>query len=96
MFQGRLLLQQRASSKITFPSVWTNTCCSHQLIGFEPTEVDGPDDVASGAVPGAKRAAVRKLKHELGIEPAELPLESFKYLTRLHYWAADTVTHGPR
>jgi NUDIX domain len=34
---NRLLLQQRAASKITFPRVWTNTCCSHQLYGYEPT-----------------------------------------------------------
>ena len=26
---GKLLLQQRASDKITFPSVWTNTCCRY-------------------------------------------------------------------
>ena len=38
---GRLLLQQRALSKITFPGVWTNTCCSHPLYGYTPTEVDG-------------------------------------------------------
>ena len=44
---------------------------------------------------GVKRAAVRKLKHELGIEPGQVPLEKFKFLTRLHYWAADVVTHGP-
>lgn len=25
---GRLLLQQRAEEKITFPSLWTNTVCS--------------------------------------------------------------------
>jgi len=49
--------------------------------------------VASGLTPGVKRAAVRKLKHELGID--SLRPEQFKFLTRLHYWAADTVTHGP-
>lgn len=37
--QKRLLLQRRADSKITFPGVWTNTCCSHQLYGYEPPEV---------------------------------------------------------
>lgn len=28
---GRLLLQKRAKEKITFPLLWTNTCCSHPL-----------------------------------------------------------------
>ncbi len=46
-------------------------------------------------MPGIKAAAVRKLQHELGISPASLPASSFKYLTRLHYCAADTQTHGP-
>jgi isopentenyl-diphosphate delta-isomerase type 1 len=88
--RNRLLLQQRAASKITFPRVWTNTCCSHPLYGYSPTEVDTRADVESGETPGAKRAAVRKLLHELGIPPAQLPLEQFKFLTRLHYCAADT------
>jgi isopentenyldiphosphate isomerase len=44
---------------------------------------------------GVKRAAVRKLEHELGIPASQVPLEGFKFMTRLHYWAADTVTHGP-
>ena len=85
----KLLLQQRASTKITFPSLWTNTCCSHPLYGYEPTEVDTDEDIAAGTVPGAKRAAVRKLQHELGIAPEQVPISKFKYLTRLHYCAAD-------
>lgn len=28
---GKLLLQKRADEKITFPGMWTNTCCSHPL-----------------------------------------------------------------
>ena len=28
---GKLLLQRRAVEKITFPNMWTNTCCSHPL-----------------------------------------------------------------
>ena len=86
---GRLLLQQRAANKITFPSVWTNTCCSHQLTGQKPDEMDDASAIASGACDGAKRAATRKLKHELGIDAKDVPTESIKFLTRLHYCAAD-------
>ena len=48
-----------------------------------------------GEVNGVKRAAIRKLKQELGIDNKDIINEkSIKYLTRLHYWAADKETHG--
>ena len=62
---------------------------------MEPPEVDRPKDVADGTVMGVKNAAIRNLDHELGIPADQLPIGNFKFLTRLHYWAADTVTHGP-
>jgi isopentenyl-diphosphate delta-isomerase len=94
--EGKLLLQQRAASKITFPDVWTNTCCSHPLYGYSPNEVDDEAAVASGAVPGIKAAAVRKLQHELGIDcrGSGVDIDTFRYLGRIHYCAADDDT-GP-
>lgn len=89
---GRLLLQQRAADKITFPGVWTNTCCSHQLVGQDPDEVDAAADIAAGRAPGAEAAARRKLRHELGIDPGQLP--RLRFLTRLHYCARDVGTYG--
>jgi len=90
--QGRLLLQQRAADKITFPGVWTNTCCSHQLSQMQPREEDSQREILDGSVPGTKAAARRKLWHELGLQ-SERELD-FQFITRLHYWAIDTQTHG--
>lgn len=30
--KGRLLLQQRAFSKVTWPGVWSNSCCGHSML----------------------------------------------------------------
>ena len=87
-----LLLTQRAGSKITFPNVWTNTCCSHPLKDMIPNEVDTNDQYPH--FPGIRHAAIRKLKHELGISSNEVPYDEFHFLTRFHYWAADTLTYG--
>lgn len=61
---------------------------------MNPPELDTPAVVRDGTVPGVKNAAVRKLQHELGIPASQLDPSKMKFLTRLHYWAADTVTHG--
>jgi isopentenyl-diphosphate delta-isomerase len=80
--EDRLLLQQRATEKITFPDLWTNTCCSHPL-GI-PTETGATLPLA---IEGVKRAAQRKLQQELGINPEQVPIEKFDFLTRIHYKA---------
>ncbi|KAI8048160.1 isopentenyl pyrophosphate isomerase [Gilbertella persicaria] len=76
---NRLLLQQRATEKITFPDMWTNTCCSHPL--------NTPSELVEEEQLGVRTAAQRKLEHELGIQPEQVPLDKFKYLTRIHYLA---------
>jgi isopentenyl-diphosphate Delta-isomerase len=86
----KLLLQQRASEKITFPDMWTNTCCSHPLA--HPAET-GHGDLPSN-VEGAKRAAQRKLNHELGIPPSQVPVSDFSFLTRIHYLAPSDGNWG--
>ena len=74
---GKLLIQKRASGKITFPSIWANSCCSHPL--HIDSEVNG--------IEGAKVAAKRKMEQELGIEPDEIKLEQFNYVTKMVYKA---------
>jgi isopentenyl-diphosphate delta-isomerase len=94
--EGKLLLQQRSDDKITFPGFWTNTVCSHPLFVMQEGVtaatygVDYNDEV--DGVSGVKRAAHRKLKHELGI--ANVAADEFTYLTRIHYLAASDGVWG--
>lgn len=90
---GKLLLQQRAEEKITFPAMWTNTCCSHPLcvpseLGISADSDSTAIDQLENSVAGVKNAAQRKLEHELGIPYSDSPLDSFTYLTRIHYKSA--------
>ncbi|KAL1902598.1 isopentenyl-diphosphate delta-isomerase idi1 [Sporothrix stenoceras] len=80
--QNRLLLQQRATEKITFPDMWTNTCCSHPLAVSTETGSTLPESIE-----GVKRAAQRKLEHELGIKKEQVPIDKFRFLARIHYKA---------
>ena len=77
--KNRLLLQQRAHDKITFPSVWANSCCSHPLASAEEMNEEN--------AMGVKIAAVRKLEQELGIDPSSVPIEDFHFITKMKYSA---------
>ncbi|PUZ65986.1 hypothetical protein GQ55_3G269900 [Panicum hallii var. hallii] len=74
-----LLLQQRSATKVTFPLVWTNTCCSHPL--YRESELIEENCL------GVRNAAQRKLFDELGIVADELPLDQFIPLGRMLYKA---------
>ncbi len=85
--EGRLLVQQRSSDKITFPAVWANSCCSH------PLDIDGEND---DPTEGVKEAARRKLDQELGIPRTITNDWKFNHIGRFEYkcrWDSDWVEH---
>lgn len=78
--ENKLLLQQRASSKITFPDYWANSCCSHPW--YTKDEMELTNNL------GVKRAAIRKLKQELGITSNQFDIDDFEFVTRIQYSAS--------
>ncbi|KAK1289245.1 Isopentenyl-diphosphate Delta-isomerase I [Acorus calamus] len=74
-----LLLQQRSETKVTFPKVWTNTCCSHPL--YRDSELIEENFL------GVRNAAQRKLFDELGISAEDVPVDQFIPLGRMLYKA---------
>ncbi|KAK1404398.1 Isopentenyl-diphosphate Delta-isomerase I [Heracleum sosnowskyi] len=74
-----LLLQQRSATKVTFPLVWTNTCCSHPL--YRESELIEEKYL------GARNAAQRKLLDELGIPAEDVPVDQFLPVGRMLYKA---------
>ncbi len=76
---NRLLLQKRASDKITFPGVWANSCCSH------PLDIEGERETENAS--GVRNAAVRKMEQELGIPVGTIPPEDLIFITRMEYMA---------
>jgi len=77
--KGEMLLQQRSPDKVTFPSVWANACCSHPLHSPEELEEEG--------AMGVKRAAVRKLEQELGIDPSTISTDDMTFMSKMRYAA---------
>jgi isopentenyl-diphosphate delta-isomerase len=58
--ENKLLLQKRSSVKVTFPNLWSNTCCSHPLAIEEEKE--------EKLNLGIKKAAVRRMEFEFGVD----------------------------
>lgn len=83
---SKMLLQQRASSKITYPNLWSNACCSHPLFEIEKEQ--------NGWL-GVKLAAIRRLNYELGISFDAFTTDDFVGKGRIHYEAENSVKTYP-
>ena len=77
--RSELLMQQRSDTKITFPGLWTNTCCSHPLA--TPQEMEETDQL------GVRTAAQRRLGLELGVPHSQAPVTDIQFITRILYEA---------
>ncbi|KAI1721884.1 NUDIX domain-containing protein [Ditylenchus destructor] len=84
--ERRLLLQKRSLDKITFPGVWTNACCSHPLHNRSEMDMPSRSGENSDFAIGIRRAAKRKLDHELGI--SNIDVAQFHVMGRFIYKAA--------
>jgi len=84
--EEELLLQKRSSTKITFPDMWTNTCCSHPLAV--------PEELEEKEALGVRRAAQRRVELELGVSALEAPVADIQYLTRILYSAPSSGKWG--
>ena len=85
--KNRLLMQQRAEEKITFPGIWANSCCSHPLdIEFENGE----------AKQGVIHASKRKMFQELGIPMEVSETWEYNHIGRFEYscrWDEEWIEH---
>ncbi|MEL0268811.1 MAG: isopentenyl-diphosphate delta-isomerase, partial [Euryarchaeota archaeon] len=85
--EGKLLIQQRSSDKITFPAVWANSCCSH------PLDIVGEN---GDPIEGVIEAARRKLDQELGIPRTLTDSWEFTHIGRFEYksrWDEEWIEH---
>ena len=85
--ENRLLMQQRAEEKITFPGIWANSCCSHPLdIEFEN------GDSKEGVIHASKR----KMFQELGIPIEVSEVWDYHHIGRFEYscrWDDEWIEH---
>ena len=80
---NELMMQRRAPTKITFPGLYTNSCCSHPL-----STIQGETEGAAGVI----SAAVRRVEDELGI--TELNQEDIQHMTRIVYYGPSSEQWG--
>ena len=77
--KNRLLIHKRAQKKITFPLLWTNTCCSHPL-NIESQNT--PDKITN--------ALVERLNYELRIKTEN---NIYKLIDKILYRAPSNETY---
>lgn len=82
--QNQLLIHQRSEKKITFPLLWTNSCCSHPLHNEE--------ELVEEDYLGAKKAIRRRVNYELGYDLKDV--NDLHFLGKIFYHAECDKTWG--
>jgi len=82
--QNQLLIHQRSEKKITFPLLWTNSCCSHPLYNDE--------EIVEENYIGAKKAIRRRVQYELGYDLKDI--QDLHFLGKIIYRAECDKTWG--
>lgn len=72
-----ILLQQRSSSKVTYPNYVTNACCSHPLYDLA---------VYKDTLQSMNLAVMRRLTFELGMSRTDASAVDLQYVTKIHYF----------
>ena len=89
---GRLLIQQRAAPKQTFPLHWDLSCSGH--VDYE----DHPEGDPEASTEAFFSAATRELKEELGIETRLTPIGEYAPFANVNIERSmfyKTVSNGP-
>ena len=74
--KNELLLQKRSLDKVTFPNLWSNSCCSHPL--NTESESNEKENI------GIKLAAQRRIDFELGFKSDS---KEYKLIEKILYRA---------
>jgi len=81
---NELLLHQRSHKKITFPLLWTNSCCSHPLMT--------PEEMVEENYLGARNAIRRRVEFELGHDLKAV--DDLHFMGKIYYQAECDPTWG--
>jgi len=82
--QNQLLIHQRSEKKITFPHLWTNSCCSHPLYNDE--------ELVEENYLGARKAIRRRVEYELGHDLKDI--DDLSFMGKIFYNAECDETWG--
>ncbi|KCZ81805.1 isopentenyl-diphosphate delta-isomerase [Anncaliia algerae PRA339] len=75
--ENKLMIQKRAQSKLVYPGLWSNTCCSHPFLNINSFSSPVDDCINHG---------VLRLQHELNINVKK---EDFIFYERMLYKATN-------
>ena len=84
--RNEMLITERSDFKLTFSSMVTNSCCGHPLYN--------EDEMEEHNMLGTKRAAIRRMVEELGVNKDLIQIDDFYFIRKILYKAKWNEKYG--